>query len=155
MCDALHCLIPQGPRDPGLTLPGQGLRYLEHVCQMLERIAQLQKANLRLQQQQAVMESRLRSQEPKHVRMPVALEGGESARASPGQGVQCLGPLCWQQGPQDRCLLLPLGLVTSAWREEGEMSLPVWLVSPCCWDALGGEWRWGGFLAAWCFLGML
>ncbi|XP_038240447.1 uncharacterized protein C8orf58 homolog [Dermochelys coriacea] len=50
-------------RDPSLTLPGQGLRYLEHVCLMLERIAQLQQANLQLQQQQKAMESRLWGQQ--------------------------------------------------------------------------------------------
>ncbi|XP_053872542.1 uncharacterized protein C8orf58 homolog isoform X1 [Malaclemys terrapin pileata] len=54
-------------RDPSLTLPGQGLRYLEHVCLMLEKIAQLQRANLQLQQQQKVMESRLWGQQAENV----------------------------------------------------------------------------------------
>ncbi|XP_066495750.1 uncharacterized protein C8orf58 homolog [Tiliqua scincoides] len=48
---------------PLLTMPGQGLRYLEHICQMLEKIAELQRANLRLQHQQQVMECRIRAQE--------------------------------------------------------------------------------------------
>ncbi|XP_074837862.1 uncharacterized protein C8orf58 homolog isoform X2 [Carettochelys insculpta] len=43
-------------QDPSLALPGQGLRYLEHVCLMLEKIAQLQRAYLQLQQQQKAME---------------------------------------------------------------------------------------------------
>ncbi|XP_030057892.1 uncharacterized protein C8orf58 homolog isoform X2 [Microcaecilia unicolor] len=38
-------------------LPGPGLRYLEHVCQMLEKIAHLQQYNLRLQQERAVLET--------------------------------------------------------------------------------------------------
>ncbi|XP_053125446.1 uncharacterized protein C8orf58 homolog isoform X2 [Hemicordylus capensis] len=46
-----------------LTMPGQGLRYLEHICQMLEKIAQLQQANLRLQHQHRVMECQIRAQE--------------------------------------------------------------------------------------------
>ncbi|KAM9166272.1 uncharacterized protein C8orf58 homolog [Pangshura tecta] len=50
-------------RDPSLTLPGQGLCYLEHICLMLEKIAQLQHANLQLQQQQKAMESRLWGQQ--------------------------------------------------------------------------------------------
>ncbi|KAL8173931.1 UNVERIFIED_CONTAM: hypothetical protein K2H54_034889 [Gekko kuhli] len=49
--------------EPSLTMPGQGLRYLEHICQMLEKIAQLQKANQRLQYQHQIMECRLRAQE--------------------------------------------------------------------------------------------
>ncbi|KAM6341731.1 uncharacterized protein C8orf58 homolog [Podargus strigoides] len=50
-----------GPEDPedeavpegGLPVPGQGLRYLEHVCQMLERMARLQQDNRLLRQQAA------------------------------------------------------------------------------------------------------
>ncbi|XP_067168485.1 uncharacterized protein C8orf58 homolog isoform X2 [Apteryx mantelli] len=42
----------------GQPAPGQGLRYLEHVCQMLERIARLQQANRQLQLQQQAAESR-------------------------------------------------------------------------------------------------
>ncbi|KAM9215722.1 uncharacterized protein C8orf58 homolog [Leptosomus discolor] len=34
-----------------LSVPGQGLRYLEHVCQMLERLARLQQDNRLLRQQ--------------------------------------------------------------------------------------------------------
>ncbi|XP_054854337.1 uncharacterized protein C8orf58 homolog [Eublepharis macularius] len=49
--------------EPSLTMPGQGLRYLEHICQMLEKIAQLQRANQRLQHQHQIMECRLRAQE--------------------------------------------------------------------------------------------
>ncbi|XP_060106805.1 uncharacterized protein C8orf58 homolog isoform X1 [Heteronotia binoei] len=49
--------------EPSLTMPGQGLRYLEHICQMLEKIAQLQRANQRLQYQHQIMECRLRAQE--------------------------------------------------------------------------------------------
>ncbi|KAM3659219.1 uncharacterized protein C8orf58 homolog [Ammospiza maritima maritima] len=43
------------PRDPRAVpeLPGQGLRYLEHVCQMLERLARLQQDNRALRQQAA------------------------------------------------------------------------------------------------------
>uniref|UniRef100_A0A8D0DUU1 DUF4657 domain-containing protein n=1 Tax=Salvator merianae TaxID=96440 RepID=A0A8D0DUU1_SALMN len=51
-----------------LSMPGQGLRYLEHICQMLEKIAQLQQANLRLQRQHQVLECRIRSQEAENVR---------------------------------------------------------------------------------------
>ncbi|XP_064328599.1 uncharacterized protein C8orf58 homolog, partial [Phalacrocorax carbo] len=36
-----------------LPVPGQGLRYLEHVCQMLERLARLQQDNRLLRQQAA------------------------------------------------------------------------------------------------------
>ncbi|KAG7263441.1 hypothetical protein CRUP_015541 [Coryphaenoides rupestris] len=31
--------------------PGSGLSYLEHICQLIEKIAQLQETNLRLQRQ--------------------------------------------------------------------------------------------------------
>lgn len=34
-------------------MPGQGLRYLEHICQMLERVARLQQDNRLLRQQAA------------------------------------------------------------------------------------------------------
>ncbi|XP_061448975.1 uncharacterized protein C8orf58 homolog isoform X2 [Rhineura floridana] len=49
--------------ETSLTMPGQGLRYLEHICQMLEKIAHLQRANLRLQHQHHVMECQIRVQE--------------------------------------------------------------------------------------------
>ncbi|XP_055676361.1 uncharacterized protein C8orf58 homolog [Falco peregrinus] len=45
---------PEKPtmEDPeGAAVPGQGLRYLEHVCQMLERLARLQQDNRLLRQQ--------------------------------------------------------------------------------------------------------
>ncbi|KAM9252454.1 uncharacterized protein C8orf58 homolog [Cariama cristata] len=51
---------PRSPRVPAgsqavpeasLPVPGQGLRYLEHVCQMLERLARLQQDNRLLRQQ--------------------------------------------------------------------------------------------------------
>nr|XP_056716765.1 uncharacterized protein C8orf58 homolog [Euleptes europaea] len=48
--------------EPSLPMPGQGLRYLEHICQMLEKIAQLQRANQQLQYQHEIMECRLRAQ---------------------------------------------------------------------------------------------
>lgn len=35
------------------AMPGQGLRYLEHICQMLERVARLQQDNRLLRQQAA------------------------------------------------------------------------------------------------------
>ncbi|XP_060139065.1 uncharacterized protein C8orf58 homolog isoform X1 [Zootoca vivipara] len=55
---------PQGQvHETLLTMPGQGLRYLEHICQMLEKIAHLQQANLQLQHQQQIMECRVRVQE--------------------------------------------------------------------------------------------
>ncbi|XP_075580281.1 uncharacterized protein C8orf58 homolog [Pelecanus crispus] len=57
---------PREPEEPGvedpegaaaaeaaLPVPGQGLRYLEHVCQMLERLARLQQDNRLLRQQAA------------------------------------------------------------------------------------------------------
>ncbi|XP_068891584.1 uncharacterized protein C8orf58 homolog isoform X2 [Aphelocoma coerulescens] len=48
---------PGSPRDPRAVpeaaVPGQGLRYLEHVCQMLERLARLQQDNRVLRQQAA------------------------------------------------------------------------------------------------------
>ncbi|XP_069733731.1 uncharacterized protein C8orf58 homolog isoform X1 [Phaenicophaeus curvirostris] len=63
---------PQEPEEPNvedpnasavpeaaLPVPGQGLRYLEHVCQMLERLARLQQDN-RLLRQQAVGARRTR-----------------------------------------------------------------------------------------------
>ncbi|TRZ11976.1 hypothetical protein HGM15179_015145 [Zosterops borbonicus] len=39
-----------GARDPQVAVSGQGLRYLEHVCQMLERLARLQQDNRALRQ---------------------------------------------------------------------------------------------------------
>ncbi|XP_071585433.1 uncharacterized protein C8orf58 homolog [Heliangelus exortis] len=44
---------PHGTAVPelGVPVPGQGLRYLEHVCQMLERLARLQQDNRLLRQQ--------------------------------------------------------------------------------------------------------
>lgn len=48
---------PGSPRDPRAVpeaaVSGQGLRYLEHVCQMLERLARLQQDNRVLRQQAA------------------------------------------------------------------------------------------------------
>ncbi|XP_050766221.1 LOW QUALITY PROTEIN: uncharacterized protein C8orf58 homolog [Gymnogyps californianus] len=44
---------PQAAPEAVLPVPGQGLRYLEHVCQMLERLAQLQQDNRLLRQQAA------------------------------------------------------------------------------------------------------
>ncbi|XP_077645347.1 uncharacterized protein C8orf58 homolog [Lonchura striata] len=41
------------PRDPQAAVPGQGLRYLEQVCQMLERLARLQQDNRALRRQAA------------------------------------------------------------------------------------------------------
>ncbi|XP_057276832.1 uncharacterized protein C8orf58 homolog [Pezoporus wallicus] len=40
-----------GDAAPSGAEPGQGLRYLEHVCQMLERLAKLQQDNRLLRQQ--------------------------------------------------------------------------------------------------------
>lgn len=55
--------VSQPPRIPGAfslpqaeaegAMPGQGLRYLEHICQMLERVARLQQDNRLLRQQAA------------------------------------------------------------------------------------------------------
>ncbi|XP_075300959.1 uncharacterized protein C8orf58 homolog isoform X4 [Opisthocomus hoazin] len=39
--------------EPAVPVPGQGLRYLEHVCQMLERVARLQQDNRLLRQRAA------------------------------------------------------------------------------------------------------
>ncbi|XP_041346552.1 uncharacterized protein C8orf58 homolog isoform X2 [Pyrgilauda ruficollis] len=45
---------PRDPRAmPEAAVSGQGLRYLEHVCQMLERLARLQQDNRALRQQAA------------------------------------------------------------------------------------------------------
>ncbi|XP_056427009.1 uncharacterized protein LOC130367957 isoform X3 [Hyla sarda] len=44
--------------DP-LVLPGDGLRYLESLCNMLEQIAELQQKNQRLQQEKKEAEGRL------------------------------------------------------------------------------------------------
>ncbi|XP_063276198.1 uncharacterized protein C8orf58 homolog isoform X2 [Prinia subflava] len=48
--------LPGSPRDPRAVpeaaVSGQGLRYLEHVCQMLERLARLQQDNRALRQRQ-------------------------------------------------------------------------------------------------------
>uniref|UniRef100_A0A8B9NAC5 DUF4657 domain-containing protein n=1 Tax=Accipiter nisus TaxID=211598 RepID=A0A8B9NAC5_9AVES len=46
-------VCPQAVPEPVLPVPGQGLRYLEHVCQMLERLARLQQDNRILRQQAA------------------------------------------------------------------------------------------------------
>ncbi|XP_075711535.1 uncharacterized protein C8orf58 homolog [Rhinoderma darwinii] len=45
-------------QDP-LLLPGDGLRYLESLCQMLEQIAELQQKNQRLQQEKREAEGKL------------------------------------------------------------------------------------------------
>lgn len=53
------CLSPHTSLELFLTpqvdaaVPGQGLRYLEHICQMLERVARLQQDNRLLRQQAA------------------------------------------------------------------------------------------------------
>ncbi|XP_064421767.1 uncharacterized protein LOC102364603 [Latimeria chalumnae] len=41
--------------------PGQGLDYLEQVCRMLEKIAELQQRNLKLQKQKEAVENQLRN----------------------------------------------------------------------------------------------
>ncbi|XP_044138904.1 uncharacterized protein C8orf58 homolog [Bufo gargarizans] len=48
-------------QDP-LILPGDGLRYLESLCQMLEQIAELQQKNQRLQQEKREAEGRRNNQ---------------------------------------------------------------------------------------------
>ncbi|XP_053944842.1 uncharacterized protein C8orf58 homolog isoform X2 [Cuculus canorus] len=50
---------PQAVPEAVVPVPGQGLKYLEHVCQMLERLARLQQDN-RLLRQQAVDARRTR-----------------------------------------------------------------------------------------------
>ncbi|KAJ7305184.1 hypothetical protein JRQ81_011090 [Phrynocephalus forsythii] len=66
----LGCDHPDAPgmkgkvkSEPSLILPGQGLLYLEHICQMMEKIAHLQRANLQLQRQQKNMERWVRVRE--------------------------------------------------------------------------------------------
>ncbi|XP_075300958.1 uncharacterized protein C8orf58 homolog isoform X3 [Opisthocomus hoazin] len=44
---------PPLARPQAVPVPGQGLRYLEHVCQMLERVARLQQDNRLLRQRAA------------------------------------------------------------------------------------------------------
>ncbi|XP_065712909.1 uncharacterized protein C8orf58 homolog isoform X1 [Patagioenas fasciata] len=52
-----HAWEPREQEEPSTAdpeaaaVPGQGLRYLEHVCQMLERLARLQQDNRLLRQQ--------------------------------------------------------------------------------------------------------
>ncbi|XP_063167076.1 uncharacterized protein C8orf58 homolog isoform X2 [Candoia aspera] len=53
----------EAQQPSSLPMPGQGLRYLEHICQMLEKIAQLQRANMQLHHQRQVLECRIRGQE--------------------------------------------------------------------------------------------
>ncbi|KAM6431691.1 uncharacterized protein C8orf58 homolog isoform 1-T1 [Liasis olivaceus] len=53
----------EAQQPTSLPMPGQGLRYLEHICQMLEKIAQLQRANMQLHHQRQVLECRIRAQE--------------------------------------------------------------------------------------------
>ncbi|XP_073507023.1 uncharacterized protein C8orf58 homolog isoform X2 [Phyllobates terribilis] len=50
-------------QDP-LLLPGDGLRYLESLCQMLEQIAELQEKNQRLQQEKKEAEGKRHNQVP-------------------------------------------------------------------------------------------
>ncbi|KAJ1090817.1 hypothetical protein NDU88_003946 [Pleurodeles waltl] len=47
-------------KDDPLVLPGQGLRYLEHVCQVLEKMAELQRNNRSLRRQKRAIQARLR-----------------------------------------------------------------------------------------------
>ncbi|XP_069473803.1 uncharacterized protein C8orf58 homolog [Ambystoma mexicanum] len=45
--------------DDPMVLPGCGLRYLEHVCQVLEQMAELQRTNRSLRRQKQAMAARL------------------------------------------------------------------------------------------------
>ncbi|XP_072565893.1 uncharacterized protein [Paramormyrops kingsleyae] len=45
--------------------PSSGLRYLEHICQLIEKIGQLQEHNLRLQRQLSSLQKESRSQRNK------------------------------------------------------------------------------------------
>ncbi|XP_048864754.1 uncharacterized protein si:ch211-250c4.3 [Brienomyrus brachyistius] len=45
--------------------PSSGLRYLEHICQLIEKIGQLQEHNLRLQKQLSSLQKESRSQRNK------------------------------------------------------------------------------------------
>ncbi|PIO00737.1 hypothetical protein AB205_0201530, partial [Aquarana catesbeiana] len=47
--------------EDALNLPGDGLRYLENLCHMLEQIAELQQRNQKLQHQKRTLEERLQS----------------------------------------------------------------------------------------------
>nr|XP_020635979.1 uncharacterized protein C8orf58 homolog [Pogona vitticeps]XP_020635981.1 uncharacterized protein C8orf58 homolog [Pogona vitticeps]XP_020635982.1 uncharacterized protein C8orf58 homolog [Pogona vitticeps]XP_020635983.1 uncharacterized protein C8orf58 homolog [Pogona vitticeps]XP_020635984.1 uncharacterized protein C8orf58 homolog [Pogona vitticeps]XP_020635985.1 uncharacterized protein C8orf58 homolog [Pogona vitticeps]XP_020635986.1 uncharacterized protein C8orf58 homolog [Pogona vitticep len=67
---AFDCNYPEEPsvkdkvkNEPLLAMPGEGLLYLEHICQMMEKIAQLQRTNLQLQHRQRNMERWARVQE--------------------------------------------------------------------------------------------
>ncbi|XP_042331130.1 uncharacterized protein C8orf58 homolog [Sceloporus undulatus] len=79
-----HSTEKQVLDDPSLAMPGQGLRYLEHICQMLEKIAHLQRANLRLQHQQKMMECQIRAQKLENE--------GFSEETSEGSGMARVGP---------------------------------------------------------------
>ncbi|XP_074020252.1 uncharacterized protein C8orf58 homolog [Numenius arquata] len=61
-----------------LPVPGQGLRYLEHVCQMLERLARLQQDNRLLRQQ--AMDARHARPDATPTREPPAAWRGERFR---------------------------------------------------------------------------
>ncbi|XP_069821069.1 uncharacterized protein C8orf58 homolog [Dendropsophus ebraccatus] len=57
-------------QDP-LVLPGDGLRYLESLCQMLEQIAELQQKNQRLQQEKREAEGKLHKKEEERLQNQV------------------------------------------------------------------------------------
>ncbi|XP_062995038.1 uncharacterized protein C8orf58 homolog [Elgaria multicarinata webbii] len=103
-----HSIEEEVQDEPSLTMPGQGLRYLEHICQMLEKIAHLQQANLRLQHQQQVMECRIRAQE---------LEN-EGFAEDPSEG-----PGLTKEGPQPEA---PAAMEMEEEEDEGPNSLGSW-----------------------------
>ncbi|KAM6331499.1 uncharacterized protein C8orf58 homolog [Alca torda] len=71
---------PEGAAVAEAVVPGQGLRYLEHVCQMLERLARLQQDNRLLRQQAADARSHPASPHPQPTREPPAVWRGERFR---------------------------------------------------------------------------
>ncbi|XP_043938879.1 uncharacterized protein LOC122811238 [Protopterus annectens] len=65
---SLDCITLESEEEPSSHEPlhfgpGQGLRYLEQVCQMLEKIAHLRQRNLQLQRLNDTVDRQLRSKE--------------------------------------------------------------------------------------------
>ncbi|KAM6220652.1 uncharacterized protein C8orf58 homolog [Rhynchocyon petersi] len=100
------------------SLPGQGLRYLEHLCLVLEQMARLQQLYLQLQTQRptsdseeqeesALVPSPLPSSVPGiEIHMPWDLlsqtkETGARAASSPKVRVSGANPLSLQEGPAE------------------------------------------------------